>query len=243
MRPRGPAALVALLLALFTTPPALAEPGGVSVSPIRVDLDAGRRSGALTLQNFTERRYRFQVEVMRWTQTPQGEDIYAPASGVLANPPLFELQPQAQQIVRVGLLGEIPAGTEASYRIYFTEIEQPQPAAVSGLNVLLRLGVPMFVAPVAAARHRLEWSARLQDGTLQLQADNRGNVHERRAQLRIADAERGTALHAETGFRDILPGSRWQWTFPAGTTAPAQLKIEANTHENHEAVVVRVDRP
>ncbi|MFA5941922.1 MAG: fimbria/pilus periplasmic chaperone [Sinimarinibacterium sp.] len=241
MRPSG--YLVALLIALFTTPPALAEPGGVSVSPVRVDLDAGQRTGALTLHNSTERRYRFQVEVMRWTQTPQGDDVYAPATGVLANPPLFELVPQAQQIVRVGLLGEVPASIEASYRIYFNEIELPRPTAGSGLNVLLRLGVPMFVAPVGAAQHRLEWSARLQDGALRLQADNRGNVHERRAQLRVLDAERGTALHADTGFRDILPGSRWQWTFPAGTTAPAQLKIEANTHENHEDVVVRVDRP
>ncbi|MEQ1439343.1 fimbria/pilus periplasmic chaperone [Fontimonas sp. SYSU GA230001] len=241
MHPRG--SVVALLLALFIAPPALAEPGGISVSPIRVDLDANRRSGALTLHNGSERRYRFQVDVLRWTQTPQGEDLYAPADGVIANPPLFELAPQAQQVVRVGLLGAVPASVEASYRIYFNEIEQPQPTAGTGLNVLLRLGVPMFVAPLAAAQHRLEWSARMDGNRVLLRADNRGNVHERRAQLRVTDAARGSALHEDSGFRDILPGSSWQWTLPAGTAVPAQLKIEANTHESHDTVVVRVDRP
>ncbi len=240
---RAACAAVLALLAQLLAPAAAAQAAGVSVSPIRVDLDAGSRSQALTLRNSGASAYRFQVEILRWTQTPSGDDVYLPASDVIANPPLFELAPNASQIVRVGLVGTPPQATEASYRIYFTESPRPNDGAGTGLTLLLRLGVPLFVAPQQPARHALQWSARMAEGQIIVRAENRGSVHARRAQIAITDAGRGQSLFRADGFRDILPGSAWQWSFPHAGAAPERLTIDSNTHERRESVVVRVDRP
>lgn len=222
---------------------AQAAPGGVSVSPVRVDLDARQRSAALTLTNTGTRSYRFQIEPMRWTQDASGEDLYTPATELLANPPLLELAPGTSRVVRVGLLGPQPQTVEAAYRLYITEIPQTQAVESTGLQILLRLGVPLYVAPAQSPRRELRWSARVDGRTLQLHAENRGTVHERRAQLRVVDAHSAAPLYASDGFRDILAGSRWRWDIPLDGPMPATLRIEANTHEGPESVVVGVPRP
>lgn len=222
---------------------ARASSGGVAVSPVRIDLDAHQRSAALTLTNTDTRRYRFQIEAMRWTQDADGEDVYAPAPELLANPPLLELAPGASRVVRVGLLDVWPQTVESAYRLYITEIPSAEPVHTTGLRILLRLGVPLYVAPTQPLRRDLRWSARLDGRSLHLVAENQGNVHVRRAQLRVFDAQRASLLHTDNGFRDILAGSRWRWDIPLQGPVPTRLKIEANTDEGAERVVVAVSGP
>lgn len=238
---RGAAASL-LSLAFLLAPPAFAQPGGVSVAPVRVDLGPGRRSASVTVHNGSDVPYRFQAELLRWTQTRDGEDTYAPSDELLANPLLFELKPGAAQIVRVGLLGAPPDSIQHAYRLYLTEIPRQEPATGTGLRVLLRLGVPVLVAPQQPLRRNLAWSARVSETGLALTAENRGSAVERRAQLRVSDADRNAALFSTDGFRDILPGAQVQWQLPLAAPAPQRLLLETNTHDGRETTTVPVDR-
>ncbi len=180
---------------------------------------------------------------MRWTQHGDGEDVYMPAAELLANPPLLTVPPGGARVIRVGLLAAAPEHVEAAFRIYLTEVPVQQPVQSTGLQILLRMGIPLYVAPVQEPRRMLLWSARLDGAQIRVTAMNRGDRHERRAQLRIHDHDRGALVFSTDGFRDLLAGSTAHWTVPLQGPAPQSLKIEANTHEGHESVVVRVDRP
>ena len=77
------ARLCSMLLLLGAASMAHAQPptaaaGGFSVSPIRLEMQAGARAISLRLGNGADRTKTVQVEAMRWTQV-DGEDRYEPA--------------------------------------------------------------------------------------------------------------------------------------------------------------------
>lgn len=213
---------------LLTAGTAHAAPAGIAVSPIRLDLQAPKPSAALTVSNGDSTPRRFQIEVLRWTQVA-GRDQFAPADELLANPPLFELAPGAQQILRVGLLATPPADVEAAYRVYVSEVPRSELPAAGQLRLLLRIGVPVYVKPTAGARPAWRWSARIEQDHYVVRADNPGNVHQRRAQLQLSDADSGATLGSDDGFRDVLAGAYHEWRFPARAPHARRLRLKSLT--------------
>ncbi|MGH8519634.1 MAG: fimbrial biogenesis chaperone, partial [Panacagrimonas sp.] len=119
-------ALLSLLLfgAAIACTPGQAQPaaGGFTVSPIRLEMQAGARAVSLQLGNGAERTKTVQVEAVRWTQV-DGQDRYEPAPELVVNPPLFRIAPGARQIVRAGFRGGAPAAeVERAYRLYLQEL-------------------------------------------------------------------------------------------------------------------------
>lgn len=205
-------------LSVSAMPPA---GGGVSVSPVRVDLRPGRRAEAITLTNTGTSRRTIEVQTMRWTQM-DGEDRYEPTRELLANPQRFSLEPGASQIVRIGRPSSAPAlrGNEVAYRVYLQETERAELSS-GGLQFALRIGVPVFVLPEASVKPQVDWVLnRDDDGGLRLRARNTGSQHARLADLRLQDASGGE--WPLDGFRYVLPGQWQEWrVVPA--QAPRQL--------------------
>ncbi|NKF21764.1 fimbrial biogenesis chaperone [Solimonas marina] len=228
-----------LLLACVS---AAAAPGGVAVSPLRLDLNATQTSAALTVANRDTRPRRFQIVLLGWTQDDRG-DQFGDAEALLANPPLFELAPDAQQIVRVGNIKLPPAAVEQAFRIYVAEIPEQGALKDGQLNFLLRLSVPLYVAPSATAHRAWRWSAYRDGNAYVLRADNDGNVHQRRAQLHVVDADRGTALGDDAGFRDVLPGAHALWRFPAQPPYAQRLRLTATTDIGTDESTVPLGTP
>lgn len=196
-------------------------PGGILVSPVRVDLHPGRRAEAVVLTNTGTSRRTIEVQAMRWTQI-DGDDRYEPTHELLANPTRFSLEPGASQTVRIGRPSSAPAvgGSEQAYRVYFQELDA-EPTVGQGLMFALRIGVPVFVLPAAAVQPQVDWAlSRESDGGLRLRARNRGNQHARLADLRLKDASGGE--WPLDGFRYVLPGQWQEWRMPPGQ-APRQL--------------------
>lgn len=202
--------------------PTSASPGGISVSPVRVDLRPGRRAEAVVLTNTGTSRRVIEAQVMHWTQV-NGEDRYEPTRELLANPGRFSLEPGTSQTVRIGRSTSAPAlgNVEAAYRVYFQELENEAPTLDNGLKFALRIGVPVFVLPTATVQPQLAWVlSRESDGSLRLRAQNRGTQHARLADVRLKDASGGE--WPIDGFRYVLPG-QWQEWRVASRRAPRQL--------------------
>lgn len=183
--------------------------GGLAVVPVRVDLAPGRRAEAVTLTNTGAARRTVEVQAFAWAQE-NGKDIYTPTDELLANPPLFHLQPGASQIVRIGRpAGAKPAaGPERAFRVFFSEV--PAPQAANGLRLALRIGIPVFVAG-HAGKAELYWAAtRHADHSLTLQVANRGTAHARVANLSVLGDDPSEDLRAD-GFRYVLPGASQTW--------------------------------
>jgi fimbrial chaperone protein len=105
------------------------------------------------------------------------------------------------------------AQRELSYRVILTEVPQQASAGFTGLNVALRLSLPVFVAPVATAQPQLQWSAaRNADGTIALTARNSGNAHDRILSFSAAPSTGPATAVSRDVAAYLLPGQARTWT-------------------------------
>ena len=91
---------------------------------------------------------------------------------------MLKLAPGEERKVRVGTtLGS--DAVEKSYRIFIEELPPPknEPDGSNGVQVLTRVGIPIFVAPVkTSAQATVSGVGLAQDG-LHFQVDNQGTSH------------------------------------------------------------------
>jgi len=237
------ATLVALLLSLWLPLSAAGSSGGIAIIPVRVDLSAQRNTSSLQVSNGTDHERRFQIEALRWRRL-NGEDQFEVADELVVNPPLFRLGAGATQIVRVGLLQTPSKALEDSYRIYISEVPDGTEPPDNQLRVLMRFGVPVFYSPTMATSTELRWTAhRTRDG-YEISATNPGALHQRRARLKISDADSGRVLWQFDGFRDLLAGGdHYTWTFKADGASAQRLRVEALSDTGPVDAIVDVQAP
>ncbi len=91
-----------------------------------------------------------------------------------------------------------------------------------GLQVALRMSLPVFVAATAPSPARLEWSAaREPDGALAVTAHNPGDTHARVLGFAAFPATGTTAAFDQPVATYLLPGQSHRWRFGDGGTAGA----------------------
>ena len=223
-------ALAALILATS------AFAGSFGVAPTRVDLGRGARSGLIEVTNDDERKLSFQVRLSAWRQDANGKDEYAESQDLIFFPPLFTVNPGDKRVIRVGLKGaELPA-SEAAYRLYIEEIPEPS-AAKSGseVKVVLRFGVPVFVAPAAARPEFVIDGVEAVAGKVSLRVRNSGNQGAKFESVRVL---RDGATLAEAAGWYVLPGATRALEVPlepGRCTAGSSLEVVAQA----EGVVLR----
>jgi len=224
LEPRGPALIG---LAVWLASGALAVAGSFSVVPARLALTPQRPVAALSVKNDGDAPTVVQLESAGWSQT-DGMDVYSPTAEVLATPPIFTIPPHGSQLVRVGLRRPLDPGRELTYRVFLQEVPPPPPPDFNGLRVALRFGVPVFVAPPAAANARHERPAaavhwrllRGADGPT-LHAANSGAQHVEVTSLQLSSGGNATPLSRPVQ-QYLLAGQEFSWplpTLPAGTGA------------------------
>jgi fimbrial chaperone protein len=222
-----------------------ATAGSFSVTPVRVELAQGHRTSVLTLRNPGDTPLTVQVSLVDWTQS-DGEDRYNATRDVLATPPVFTLAGNSEQIIRVALRRDADATRELPYRIFFEEVPQATIRDFNGLNVALRIGVPVFLEPKSAAHSELMWELHsLPDGQLQIDALNRGTAHVQVTDFDLSFDSSQKRVHVGV-VKYVLPGSRMSWivTPPAGTSTTGTARIHGfSDHGEFSAAVVNAPRP
>lgn len=201
----GLAALVAL------SPAALA--GTFTISPLRVDLGGARSTAALTVRNEDAAQVVVQAQGLLWSQA-DGEDALEASRDLLISPAVFTLPPGGQQLVRVALRRPADPARELTYRLTLQEVPQAANPGFTGLQVALRLSVPVFVAPVAPAAPALDWSlTRDAAGRLVVTAHNAGAAHARIHRFVLQASAPDTAAFQQPALAYVLPGATRRWTF------------------------------
>lgn len=238
-----PLCLLASAAAFWLSPtPAVA--GSFSVSPVRVELSARTQTGAVTLRNQLDAPVLVQAEAQLWEQD-DGQERLSATQDVLVSPAVFTLPANGSQLVRVALRAPVDAGRELSYRLILTEVPPQETPDFNGLNVSLRLSLPVFVEARAPSPAQLEWSARYaDDGTLAVTARNAGQTHARVLQFKVAPAEGPGPAFDESTTAYILPGQARTWVLdynkndviPAGDGS--RLRLKGKTEAGDFEVVV-----
>ena len=191
-------------LAILTTTPVRAA--SIEVAPVVIDLTAEQQTAVITLVNRTNSPTAAQLRAFAWRQSATQEELL-PTDQLLVSPPVFNLAPGASQLVRL-VLRPANEGAERTYRIVVDEIPPPMPAT-RGIQLALRLSLPVFVAAPMVAPPRLTWRL---SGDGKLIVANTGKRHERVHDLKLTAPDGSTiALHAPmTPY--VLAGAERQWT-------------------------------
>ena len=207
--------------------------GSFNVNPIKVELSGQRASAALTVQNNGDETAVIQAQTMAWSQE-NGQDQYLASTDVLATPPIFTLAPGAVQIVRVGMRRATGADQELSYRLFLQEVPPPPKPGFRGLQVALRIGIPIFIAPRVKVAPALLWSAARQAGNqIQVGLKNDGKAHIRLTDFSVFQPGRETPLAIQQVAVYLLPGQSRTWVFPgdpAQSVGGDKVHITANTN-------------
>lgn len=209
-------------VAAFGLSPAQAVAGTFSISPLRAELSSRTPTAALTLRNQESTAVVVQAEVLLWVQE-DGVDRLTPSRDVLVSPAVFTVAPNASQLVRLALRRAPDTNTELSYRLILTEVPQQASPDFNGLNVALRLSLPVFVDPATAgpAGASLEWSAaRDATGGIVLTARNSGNTHARVLGFAVTPLDGAAPSIPQDVAVYILPGQTRTWTLGINDNEP-----------------------
>lgn len=200
------------LIALVVLP-GLAHSTTLQIAPIRLTLTSQRPIAAMTIGNGDEQEIAVQAEVVEWLQE-NGTDVYRATQDVVANPLIFRIAAQSQQILRIGL--RVPENSkERSYRIFLQQLPLGQVSSRNGdigatLQTLLRVGVPIFVPPTVLT-NSVEWHLRQGDSTENggsrhvLAINNNGSEHVQLTHVTIY-SEQGRELVNKTLAHYVLAG-------------------------------------
>lgn len=225
----------------------VAMASGLQVSPISLSLQAKQNASGLTLSNTGDNAVHAQVRVYQWSQDEKGDQL-STSRGLLASPPMIELQPGEKQLIRIIRASAPPSGVgavESSYRLSIDELPIKSAEQKSGLQFALSYSLPVFVNPVGITKTtpRLQWSYSLQpDGEqMNLRVSNSGNGHAQLADLSIID-DAGDSIDLHQGLLGyVLPGATMNWTLktlPSSMKTSGKFKVMINATQTTQNVTL-----
>ena len=199
------------LAALLTLPPAYA--GTFTISPLRVDFADTTSMAVLTVRNGDAKPVVVQTQGLAWSQEA-GQDALTPSRDLLVSPAVFTLPAGGSQLVRIALRRNVDPARELTYRLLLQEVPQAASPDFNGLQIVLRLSVPVFVEPLTPATPQIAWVAtRGAEGKLSLSARNDGSAHARIHRFSVKTADGATTVLDQPELAYVLPGSSRHWTF------------------------------
>lgn len=227
-------AIAASLLAMVVLAAAdEAAASTLSVAPIRVELSSAKRTAVLTVRNQDDSPVVVQARPAAWSQPQGSEDQLDDTRDLLVTPPLFTVPAKGQQVLRIALLREPDTGRELPYRLVLSEVPSASVAATTGLRVALRITLPVFIAAPVPTSADVVWTHQwLADGSLRIDAQNRGTAH-----VQILDFDVQNAAHLEQSVhqasaRYLLPGSSTHWQLQPDSGLPRDTQIVIHGHSD-----------
>lgn len=223
-----------------------AQAGSYGVNPVKLTLSAQHSTQVMTVRNDGTEAAVMQVELAEWAQQVQGQDVYTPTRDLLATPPIFNLPAGGMQIIRIGLRRAPDPQRESAYRMFLQEVPPPPKPGAVGLQVALRISIPIFIAPSQTIKPALRWkAARIADHTLKIEVSNGGNVHDHLSAYKIYRKGSNTPFLSQQLFSYLLPGEKRAWTLSTDVMpSPGEsLRISANTDTGTVDADTVMDKP
>ncbi|WP_322044507.1 molecular chaperone [Paraburkholderia sp. J67] len=212
----------------------------LQISPVTIEFAAGEVATGLTLRNPGDTPLYGQVRVFQWGQA-QGDDVLTPTADVIASPPLIEIAPHSDQLVRLvraNASSSQGAGaapdSEQSFRILIDELPTPGTPGAEGVTIRLRYSVPVFVDGPGggSARPLLAW--RLVHGPqgYALRAENAGTKRAQIAAVSLFDeaGHRWDLTRGLLGYALARQSRQWSVPVPADAKFDGQLKVRATVN-------------
>jgi fimbrial chaperone protein len=198
------------------------QSASLRVAPVVIDLSAPAATSNIRLWNDASKAINVQVRIFRWTQK-DGKDVFLPAENVVASPPITQLKPGGENVVRIVRTSKVPVRGEESYRLLVDELP-PSGKQVATVLMVVRHSIPVFFAESAASSPTINWSIRSAPGGYEVSAENRGDRRFKLADLKIISGS--TAVARRDGLVGYVLGrSTATWFVPASSKGGGSLTI------------------
>lgn len=199
--------LLAMVLLVSNSTHALA--GSFSVNPVRIELSVQRSSAVVQVENTGSSEVTVEARTFAWAQ-PKGKDQLSPTREVIVTPQVFRLKAGATQLLRVGALRQPDPSKEIPYRLVLEEIPPPPAPNVKGLQVALRISMPVFLRPPIETRDKIDVVLNQEnDHQLRLVFSNSGNASAALSNLSVVEEDSPTqAIAAHNGVIYLLAGQQ-----------------------------------
>ncbi len=199
------ALVIALTIALACAVDAWA--GAFSVNPVRVELSAQRSSAVVQVENSSSNEVTIEARTFAWSQA-DGKDQLSPTREVIVTPQVFRLKAGATQLVRIGALRKPDPNKELAYRLMLEEIPPPPSPLTKGLQVALRVSIPVFLKPPIEAADKINVVIRRENlQQLRLSFTNSGNASAALSHLMVAyEDSPEQAIAGQSGVTYLLAG-------------------------------------
>jgi fimbrial chaperone protein len=218
-------------LALFA--PALVSAAEWNVDPVRIELSPQQQTAAIIVRNESDQPSSIQIQAVTWSQV-NGLDVYTPTRELLVSPPIATIPPKTDQVIRVALRRPADPSKELAYRINLQELPHEQAPESTGIQVALRIGLPVFVQSLKGdAAPKMAWSvARAPDNQIKVQVKNQGNAHVQISDFSLQTAGATQPVTSESALSYVLAGQTREWllkTNPSQAIANGRLRLMAFT--------------
>ena len=222
-------AIAALLLLVGAVLPVASRAGDFQIAPMSLELRKGLMSGTFTVTNEAKEELSLQLSAKAWDQDRDGQDRYTDTGDVVFYPKIMTIGQGEQRVIRLGLKGA-PGSRERTYRLFLEEISvrrDGQPRKRAGVAIVMRISLPIFLAPVRMEEHGAVERIVMENGSVTARIANSGNSH---FKLQTVTA-RGTAVDGSVLFEQeqsgwyVLPGASRGYRFPVPAAVCAKLAI------------------
>lgn len=224
-----------------------AQAGSFMVDPTRIELGQGQLSATLTIRNDDKEPSVIRVEARAWDQ--QGEqDTYEVSKEILVTPPIITVPPGGDQIVRIALRRPLDPAKELSYRIFLQEVPPPPRPGFSGLQVALRISLPVFAKPATGIAPKASWKVAYQpkEHALRVNLANNGNAHLQLQEFKFSTPGSDAVLALQQTSVYLLPGKTREWTIklaPKMRVAGDRLRLRASTDAGDMDQELELEKP
>jgi fimbrial chaperone protein len=188
------------------------------IDPVRVELSPQQQTAAIKIKNNSNQPTKIQINVVAWSQS-EGKEVYTQSKELLVSPPMVTIAANSEQIIRAALRRHADATNELSYRINLQELPAQPAPGFTGLQVALRIGLPVFVKPKSGkASPKMLWSVtRIAGDTLKVELHNQGNAHVQVSDFALYIPGEELALVKESGSSYVLAGQAHEWLLNTGS--------------------------
>jgi fimbrial chaperone protein len=199
--------LYSLLMGLLSLVPT-AYAATFSIDPVRLELSQAVKTAIVRVENTSTTATTVQVQAMAWSQVDK-QDVLRPSRDLIVSPAVFRLKPGSVQIVRVALLKTPDTQRELSYRLVLDEIPPPPPPDFRGLQMALKISMPVFIQAEEGGAADLDIAVTpVVNNQLKLVLSNRGQTHAKIKSLQVlGEVSQLTIAHHDTQLY-ILPGQQ-----------------------------------
>jgi fimbrial chaperone protein len=187
-----------------------ATAASLQLAPVRLDVPAHVTASKINLRNLGKQPINVQVRVFKWSQV-QGKESLVETHDVVASPPLYTLQPEQNNVIRIVRVNTPAEQDEGSYRLLVDELPPAGNKPGYAISFVLRYSIPVFFSSTEPTALPLQWSVSTKGAQTIVTVTNTSNTHQRLSSLTLKPQNAEAQSFGKGLFGYVLANSTKQF--------------------------------